>query len=35
MEFLKDNKTYNAAIYVRLSRDDGDKVLMLPHNVQQ
>ncbi|NLK70337.1 MAG: recombinase family protein, partial [Clostridiales bacterium] len=25
MEFLKDNKTYNAAIYVRLSRDDGDK----------
>ena len=25
MDFLKESKTYNAAIYVRLSRDDGDK----------
>ena len=25
MEFSKENKAYNAAIYVRLSRDDGDK----------
>lgn len=25
MDILNENKIYNAAIYVRLSRDDGDK----------
>ena len=25
MEFIKDDKICNAAIYVRLSKDDGDK----------